>query len=58
MAFVCALFHLATAAYNDSFARKEMLYLSAAAYSLTPELCLKNVIPDAEVSTIKGSLSF
>lgn len=40
-----ALFCRAFAAYDDSFARKEILYLSAAAYSTTPAQCLKGVIP-------------
>lgn len=44
-----ALMGLVSASYNDTFARTEVLYLTAAAYSLTPSLCLNRTIPDAKV---------
>ncbi|KAH7700453.1 class 3 lipase protein [Aphelenchoides avenae] len=44
-----ALFGIVSAAYNDTFARNEMLFLSAAAYSLTPNLCLPKVLKSVQV---------
>ncbi|KAH7709187.1 class 3 lipase protein [Aphelenchoides avenae] len=46
----CALASLVSGAYDDKFARNQMLYLSAAAYSTTPTKCLTNVIPGANVT--------
>lgn len=52
-----ALVSLASAAYNETFARNQVLYLTAAAYSLTPSLCLNASIPDAKVSRL-GQMTF
>ncbi|KAH7693818.1 Lipase [Aphelenchoides avenae] len=45
---IFALLGAAAASYNASFARNEIFYLSAAAYSLTPNACLPKVAPDAQ----------
>lgn len=55
MAVACALSSRVSAAYDDKFARNQMLYLSAAAYSTTPATCLANVIPGANVSQFNVS---
>ncbi|KAH7721119.1 class 3 lipase protein [Aphelenchoides avenae] len=53
LALCCALLCTASAAYNDSFARTQMLYLSAAAWSQAAaqsEQCLQKAIPGAQVT--------
>ncbi|KAH7713198.1 class 3 lipase protein [Aphelenchoides avenae] len=49
LAVIFAVVGTSSAAYNATFARDEIFYLSAAAYSLTPNACLPKVAPDAQV---------
>ncbi|KAH7700214.1 hypothetical protein AAVH_32672, partial [Aphelenchoides avenae] len=48
LAVIFAVVGTSSAAYNATFARDEIFYLSAAAYSLTPNACLPKVAPDAQ----------
>lgn len=55
---IIALIGVAAAAYNATFARNEIFYLSAAAYSLTPNACLPKVAPDAQVGNSPDVISW